>query len=91
MLGAPAGFKAVKSQENNHEAMDWRSLGVVTADDPDDPGGGNLLAKAPYIDAKRASSFGLEMDMSGSTLASPFSRKASITFQTSRRARPVLC
>ena len=31
ILEAPAGFKAVKSQENSHEAMAWRSLGVVTA------------------------------------------------------------
>ena len=30
-MEAPAGFKAVKSQENSHEAMAWRSLGVVTA------------------------------------------------------------
>ena len=54
-------------------------------------GGGSLLAKAPYMEANKASSLALGMDKSGSTWFNPFSRKASITFQTSSKAKPVFC
>ena len=91
MLDEPAGFKALNNQLKSQEAMALRSLVEATEFDPELAGGGSLLARAPYIEESRASNLAFGIDISGSTLFRPCSRKASITFQTSKRTRPVLC
>ena len=94
MLDEPAGFKALNNQLKSQEAIALRSLGEATGFDPEEEdwlGGGSLLAKAPYIEERRASNLAFDINISGSALFKPCSRKASITFQTSNRTRPVLC
>ena len=61
ILDDPAGLRALNSQLKSQEAMGCKSLEVWMFDDDPEFGGGNLFAKAPYIDVNNDSNldFGL--------------------------------